>query len=109
MKMLRIPFGTTDWAAVAETRHPGETGTAIWRTQEFGDVRVRIVECTPGYLADHWCVKGHILYCLEGELRTELRDGRHFTLTPGLSYQVADNEEPHRSSTHVGARLFIVD
>jgi quercetin dioxygenase-like cupin family protein len=109
MNMLGIPFGTTDWADVARTEHPGATGTAIWRTRQFGDIRVRIVEYTPGYLADHWCVKGHILYCLEGELRTELDDGRHFTLTPGMSYQVADNGEPHRSSTHAGARLFIVD
>ena len=109
MNMLGIPFGTTDWTDVARTEHPGATGTAIWRTRQFGDIRVRIVEYTPGYLADHWCVKGHILYCLEGELRTELEDGRHFTLTPGMSYQVADNEAPHRSSTHAGARLFIVD
>jgi quercetin dioxygenase-like cupin family protein len=68
-----------------------------------------MVECTPGYVSDHWCVKGHILYCLEGELRTELKDGRTCTLLPGMSYQVADNMEPHRSSTPVGARLFIVD
>ena len=109
MNMLGIPFGTTDWTDVARTEHPGETGTATWRTRQFGDIRVRIVEYTPGYLADHWCVKGHILYCLEGELRIELKDGRHFTLTPGMSYQVADHEGPHRSSTHAGARLFIVD
>ncbi len=109
MKMLGIPIGTTDWTDVTKTEHPGETGIAIWRTREFGDIRVRIVEYTPGYLADHWCVKGHILYCLEGELRTELEDGRHFTLTPGMSYQCADNEVPHRSGTYVGARLFIVD
>jgi quercetin dioxygenase-like cupin family protein len=68
-----------------------------------------MVECPPGYAADHWCVKGHILYCLEGELRTELEDGRTFTLRPGMSYHVSDNAEPHRSSTAVGARLFIVD
>ena len=82
---------------------------AIWRTRQFGDIRVRMVEYTPGYVADHWCLKGHILYCLEGELRTELQDGRTFTLRPGMSYQVADNAEPHRSSTLAGARLFIVD
>jgi quercetin dioxygenase-like cupin family protein len=109
MNMLGIPFGTTDWTDVARTEHPGATGMAVWRTRHFGDIRVRIVEYSAGYLADHWCVKGHILYCLEGELRTELEDGRHFTLTPGMSYQVADNGEPHRSSTRAGARLFIVD
>jgi quercetin dioxygenase-like cupin family protein len=109
MHISDIPFGTTDWQQVAATSHPGETGTAYWRTQNFGTIRVRMVEYTPGYLADHWCVKGHILFCLEGELHTELEDGRSHTLTPGMSYQVADNAEPHRSSTTTGAKLFIVD
>ncbi len=68
-----------------------------------------MVEYTPGYLADHWCVKGHILLCLTGELHTELADGRTFKLVPGMSYQVADDAEPHRSSTEFGATLFIVD
>lgn len=68
-----------------------------------------MVEYSPGYLADHWCGKGHVLLCLEGELRTELADGREFTLTAGMSYQVGDGAEPHRSSTGCGARLFIVD
>jgi len=109
MQMHDIPFGTTDWSGVEHTRHEGETGCAYWRTQHFGGIRVRMVEYTPGYLADHWCVKGHVLLCLEGELHTELEDGRTFTLTPGMSYQVADNAEPHRSSTSTGAKLFIVD
>lgn len=56
-----------------------------------------------------WCSKGHILLCLEGELHTELDDGRSFTLTTGMSYQVADQAEAHRSSTSKGAKLFIVD
>src|SRR5215208_1628993 len=109
MQMSGIPFGTTDWASVPETIHPGETGTARWRTREFGDIRVRMVEYTPGYLADHWCEKGHILLCIEGELTTELRDGRTFTLTPGTSYQVADGTDAPRSTTTKGAKLFIVD
>lgn len=109
MEMSAIPFGTTDWSAIAPTEHRGETGMATWRTRQFGAIRVRMVEYSPGYLADHWCVKGHILLCLEGELHTELADGRRFVLTPGLSYQVADNAEPHRSSTAIGAKLFIVD
>jgi hypothetical protein len=107
--MSNIPFGTTDWAAIAPTSHPGETGTATWRTQTFDGIRVRLVEYSPGYRADHWCSKGHILFCLSGELHTELADGRRFVLTPGVSYQVADNAEPHRSSTSAGAKLFIVD
>jgi len=109
MQMNDIPFGTTDWTGVQATDHPGETGFARWRTRHFGTVRVRMVEYSPGYRADHWCVKGHILLCLEGELRTELKDGRTFLLKPGVSYQVADNAEPHRSFTAVGAKLFIVD
>ncbi len=82
---------------------------AYWRTLHFGSIRVRRVEYTPGYFADHWCVKGHILFCIEGELQTELKDGRQFTLKAGMSYQVADNAEPHRSSSPSGAALFIVD
>lgn len=109
MQMHEIPFGTTDWSTIEQTEHHGATGMAYWRTQNFGEVRVRMVEYTPGYLADHWCVKGHILLCLAGELHTELKDGRTFVLTPGMSYQVADKAEPHRSFTDVGATLFIVD
>jgi hypothetical protein len=109
MQIEDIPFGMTDWSKVEPVEQTGERGFAYWRTQQFGSIRVRLVECAPGYLADHWCNKGHILLCLEGELHTELRDGRQFTLTPGASYQVADNAEPHRSYTERGAKLFIVD
>ena len=109
MRMSAIPFGTTDWSKIERTEHKGERGVAYWRTRQLGDIRVRMVEYTPGYQADHWCVKGHILLCIEGELHTELKDGRKFTLTPGTSYQVADNAEPHRSHTATGAKLFIVD
>ena len=109
MNLENIPFGTTDWSAITPTAHPGETGMATWRTRQFGAVRVRMVEYTAGYRADHWCDKGHILLCLAGLLVTELSDGRRFTLTPGTSYQVADDTSPHRSSTDKGATLFIVD
>jgi hypothetical protein len=109
MLMSQIPFGTTDWSQVERTSHTGEEGVAYWRTREFGDIRVRVVEYSPGYRADHWCSKGHILLCVEGELQTELADGRTFLLTPGVSYQVADGAEAHRSYTKIGAKLFIVD
>jgi hypothetical protein len=109
MQISDLPFGTTDWAAVDPTEHPGVTGTAQWRTREFGPIRVRMVEYSPGYRADHWCEKGHILFCVAGTLETELLDGRRFQLRPGMSYQVADRAEPHRSSTATGATLFIVD
>jgi quercetin dioxygenase-like cupin family protein len=109
MNMTQIPFGTTDWAQIEPTEHAGITGKAFWRTQNFAGIRVRMVEYTAGYVSDHWCVKGHILLCLEGELETELEDGRKFILKPGMSYQVADNAEAHRSRTEIGAKLFIVD
>ena len=109
MQINDIPFGTTEWSALDPTEHPGTRGCAYWRTRQFGSIRVRMVEYTPGYIADHWCHKGHILLCLRGELITELEDGRRFVLTPGVSYQVADGDAPHRSSAPRGATLFIVD
>ena len=109
MNMHDIAFGTTDWTQIEPVEKSAQAGKAFWRTQQFGDMRVRMVEYTPGYVSDHWCVKGHILLCLEGELHTELEDGRSFTLKPGMSYQVADNAEPHRSTAPRGAKLFIVD
>src|SRR3954453_10348522 len=109
MLMTDIPFGTTEWSTIEPSEPPGETGIARWRTRQFGSVRVRVVEYSPGYCADHWCEKGHILLCLAGELTTELKDGRRFRLGPGMSYQVADGVDAHRSSTTTGATLFIVD
>lgn len=113
MKMSAIAFGTVDWTDVETTRHEGEQGHALWRTRQFGPadnpVRVRMVDYSPGYVSNHWCSKGHILLCLEGELETRLEDGRVFVLKPGMSYQVADNAEAHRSRAPGGARLFIVD
>ncbi|MGD0807055.1 MAG: DHCW motif cupin fold protein [Anaerolineales bacterium] len=109
MQMTDIPFGVTDWATIEEIEHKGEKGTSYWKTSNFGNIRVRMVRYSPGYEADHWCTKGHILLCLEGELRTETKDGRKHLLKPGISYQVADNDVAHRSSTERGAKLFIVD
>jgi len=109
MNIPAIPFCITDWSAVPRTEHKGERGAAYWQTQQFGAIRVRMIEYTPDYLADHWCAKGHILLCTDGELHTELKDGRRFTLKPGMTYQVSDNSEPHRSYTEAGAKLFVVD
>jgi uncharacterized cupin superfamily protein len=110
MELPPLPFTITDWSTVAATEHPGETGKAIWRTFMMGEVRIRQVEYTPGYLADHWCDRGHVLYVLEGELESELRDGRRFVLKPGMSYQVSNfGDAAHRSYTRTGAKLFIVD
>lgn len=105
-----LPFTVVDWSAVPATVHAGERGEATWRTFRAGDLRVRMVEYSPGYLADHWCDLGHVLLVLEGELVSELRDGRTFMLKPGMSYQVSDfGDAAHRSRTEVGAKLFIVD
>ncbi|WP_313653576.1 DHCW motif cupin fold protein [Pantoea sp.] len=109
MKIENLPFGLTHWDQVEERVYPGDQGQATWRTVMFNQIRVRMVDYSPGYVADHWCTKGHILLCMAGELHTELADGRRFVLTPGVSYQVADNAEPHRSSTSTGATLFVVD
>lgn len=109
MKISDVPFGVTTWSDVDPVTRAGETGQAESRTREFGDLRVRVVRYSAEYRADHWCRKGHILLCVEGRLDTELADGRVFTLTPGMSYQVADDAEPHRSSTEHGATLYILD
>jgi hypothetical protein len=109
MQIQNVSFGTTDWNSLARTEHPGETGMAYWRTVEVGNIRVRMVEYSPGYRADHWCSKGHVLLVLEGELVTELQNGEEHFLRAGMSYQGADQAEPHRSHTTTGARLFIVD
>lgn len=104
-----IPFTVTDWNSVAAEKHNGEKGSALWKVLNFGDIRVRMVEYSPGYIADHWCSKGHIIYCIEGEMMTELKDGRTFTLKQGMSYQVGDNSGSHKSYTKTGVTLFIVD
>jgi quercetin dioxygenase-like cupin family protein len=110
MRIENVPFSVTDWGTITPTEHPGETGMAYWRTFEMGNIRVRMVEYSPGYLADHWCSRGHVLLVLEGELMTELRNGETYTLHPGMSYEVQDNAPaPHRSRTETGAKLFIVD
>jgi quercetin dioxygenase-like cupin family protein len=104
-----IPFETTDWSEIKSERHEGETGYALWKVRPCGDIRVRVVEYSAGYKADHWCSKGHILYCLQGEMTTTLKDGRVVELHKGMSYQVEDENYPHRSYTKNGAVLFIVD
>lgn len=109
MRIEHVPFMTTNWSAIAATEHRGTSGVATWRTVETGNLRVRMVEYSPGYQADHWCSRGHVLLVLEGEMVTELENGKSVTLTAGMSYQVADGDMPHRSHTVGGARLFIVD
>lgn len=109
MKLCDIPFQAIDWSRIVPTKHHGESGVAMWRTVEVGNVRARIVEYSPGYVADHWCERGHVLYVIEGELVNELRDGRSNVLSSGQGYVVADGDGAHRSKSPRGARLFIVD
>lgn len=109
MHIPSFPFQTLDWTTIPKEPHSGETGMAWWQVQQVGDIRVRMVEYSAGYKADHWCSKGHIILCLEGELQTTLADGRVFILQPGMCYFVGDENEAHQSATEKGCRLFIVD
>jgi len=110
MKIPQSPFTMTDWSTVPATEHPGETGVAIWRTLEIGDLRIRQVDYSADYLADHWCDRGHIFYVLEGEIVSELSDGRKTVMTAGTSYHVSDfGDASHRSYSKNGARIFVVD
>ena len=109
MVLQSFPFLLQDWASVARDQYKRITGTAYWQIIKMNDIRIRMVEYSAGYLADHWCNKGHIIFCIEGEMETELQDGRKYTLSKGMTYQVGDNNEAHRTSTGEGCRLFIVD
>ena len=109
MQMKNIPSGITDWEKIEEEEHKGEKGTSFWKTQYFGDIRIRIVRYSPGYVADHWCSKGHIILCLDGEVVIETKDGQEHSLNTGMSFQVADNDIPHLTSSKTGAKIFIVD
>lgn len=107
--MTNIPFTSIDWTTVPKTEHKGETGTAWWQTMQFGTIRMRIVEYSPGYMADHWCQKGHIVHCLRGEFISELEEGEHVTLSAGMSYIVSDDLSSHRSVSTDGVKLLIID
>lgn len=104
-----IPFSVINWNHMAASTHPGETGTALWKTLEYEGLRIRIVEYSVGYMADHWCEKGHIVYCIEGSFTSELTSGESFVLTEGMSYVVSDELSSHRSSTATGVKLLIID
>lgn len=115
MNIASFPFQTLDWSSIPREEHKGETGIAYWQILMVNDIRVRLVEYSPAYKADHWCSKGHIIYCIDGEMNTELSAGpggegdRVMKLSKGMCYFVGDNNEAHRTSTEKGCRLFIVD
>ena len=109
MNSKNIPFTTIDWSEVPKSEHKGESGTAWWQTMQFEGLRVRLVEYSKGYTADHWCTKGHIVHCLEGEFVSELDNGEKSILTQGMTYVVTDELSSHRSSTENGVKLLIID
>jgi hypothetical protein len=104
-----IPFQTIDWTTIEKTIHPGTTGSSSWQTLQWPGLRMRIVEYSPGYLADHWCTKGHIVFCLNGEFVSELQTGESFTLRSGMTYIVSDELSSHRSHSTSGVKLLIID
>ncbi len=104
-----IPFQGIDWGLIPKTAYKGEHGTAFWQTIQLNGLRIRIVEYSKGYVADHWCTKGHIVHCLEGEFVSELQNGKDFLLTKGMSYVVSDDMSSHRSISKNGAKLMIID
>jgi hypothetical protein len=107
--MYNIPFSTINWDDVPKTEHTGETGVAHWQTQYLDGLRLRIVTYSADYLADHWCEKGHIVQCLEGEFVSELANGERFVLTKGMTYIVSEDLSSHRSISANGVRLLIID
>ncbi len=109
MKIEHHPFETIDWSAIPKEDHKGISGIALWQTIMMGEIRIRMVEYSAGYVADHWCSKGHIIFCIDGEMETELEDGRKFILKKGMTYQVGDKSDAHRSSSEKSCKLFIVD
>ena len=109
MSDINIPFQTIDWVNIPKTEHKGEKGIAYWQTVQFQGLRIRIVEYSKGYLADHWCEKGHIVHCLEGDVVNELKNGTKSILTKGISYVVSDELSSHRSITENGVKLMIID
>lgn len=107
--MSNIPFQTIDWSQIPKVEHIGETGTSFWQTIQYEGLRVRIVEYSGGYLADHWCQKGHIVHCLEGEFTSEVQNGEAVSLSQGMTYVVSDNLSSHRSVSKNGVKLLIID
>ena len=107
--MCSIPFQTIDWNNILKTEHPGASGTSFWQTVQLDKIRIRVVEYSACYLADHWCQKGHIVQCLEGEFSSELENGEIFSLKKGMTYVVSDDLSSHRSISKNGVKLLIID
>ncbi|MBP6165989.1 MAG: ASCH domain-containing protein [Aeromonas sp.] len=69
--------------------------------------------CSSGWVPGYWAWRiANVRPIVDGPVvpaQRKLYEIDPQSLTPGMSYQVADNAEPHRSYTEQGARLFIVD
>ena len=104
-----IPFQNIDWSTVPKVEYQGETGIATWQTTTFEGLRLRIVEYSAGYKADHWCQKGHIVHCLAGEVTNELKGKESSLLKQDMTYIVSDDLSSHRSVTKNGVKLLIID
>ncbi len=109
MSVKNIPFQTIDWTSIPRTEHNGETGTAYYQTIQFSGLRIRMVEYSKGYVADHWCQKGHVVHCLDGDFTSEMKQGEHFAFSKGMTYVVSDEMSSHRSTTKDGVKLLIID
>ena len=109
MNPKNILFRTIDWDRIPKEEYKGEAGFATWQTLSFDGLRMRIVNYSKGYIADHWCTKGHIVHCLEGEFTSEMKTGEQFRLTAGMTYIVSDEVSSHRSRTSTGVKLLIID
>ena len=109
MNIKNIPFQNIDWSNIPKTEHKGETSSATWQTQHFEGLRLRIVEYSAGYVADHWCQKGHIVHCLKGEVTNEFEGKGSSILKEGMTYIVSDELSSHRSVTKNGVKLLIID
>ena len=107
MILSSFPFQLLNWSSIEKAAHKGITGMAYWQVFMMNNIRIRMVEYSANYAADHWCSKGHIIFCIEGEMETELQDGRKFILTKGMTYQVGDNNEAHRTSTKMVAAYLL--
>lgn len=109
MTLSPFPFSITNFSTIEPEIHRGITGFAEWRVMHRNNIRIRLVTYSPDYLADHWCSKGHIIYCIDGEMETELENGQKYMLQKEQVYTVGDDSAAHRSYSKNGCTLFIVD
>jgi hypothetical protein len=105
-----IPFQTINWETIPPIEHSGASGISISRTFQSDIIRLRLVDFSPKYKADHWCGKGHVIYCLDGDFVLHLKDGSKNVVTKGMTCQMLDDtQNPHLMISESGCKLFILD